>query len=182
MKPIQGQTRQALTGRQRAPLLASLRWRAPLHRVEEASRQSPSLRQPAARCLLVAAVIPKTPALPCPGSLDQHVFPGDTSFQPWRRVRSESRRRLIWRCSGKWLACPRIGNASTATSAARLMSTWQWAPSSVPPAPGSCECLWVDGCFLMLPVPTWWRRHAAVGCAPLRPSADLSAPLARRLT
>lgn len=89
-------------------------------------------------------------------------------FRPWRRARSESRRRLIWRCSGKWRACPRIGNASTATSAARPMSTWQWAPSSVPPAPGSCECLWVKVLWV-----TGRLCRFAGSCA------DLSGPLAR---
>lgn len=66
--------------------------------------------------------------------------PLPAGFPPWRRVRSENRRRLTSRCSGRWLACPRIGNALTVTNAARPMSTWQWVPSSAPPAPGSCEC------------------------------------------
>lgn len=81
--------------------------------------------------------------LPRPGSPFPHLSPLFAAHcsRPWRRVRSESRRRLIWRCSGKWLACPRIGNASIATSAARPMSTWQWALSSVPPAPGSCKLI-----------------------------------------
>lgn len=91
-------------------------------------------------------------------------------FRPWRQVRSESKRRLIWRCSGKWLACPRIGNASTATSAARLMSTWQWAPSSVPPALASCE------------FPLGWKNpfyppHGVV----VRSTADFVVVLARLL-
>lgn len=81
---------------------------------------------------------PSPPRLPFP-----HLSPlfAARCFRPWRRVRSESRRRLIWRCSGKWLACPRIGNASIATSAARPMWTWQWALSSVPPAPESCKLI-----------------------------------------
>lgn len=88
---------------------------------------------------------------PCPVLLDLSRPPVVLArcFSQWQRVRSESKRKLIWRCSGKWLAFPRIGNASTATNAARPMSTWQWAPSSVPPVLGSCEflvgCLWVSG-------------------------------------
>lgn len=115
-------------------------------RVEEVVCQSPSL--PDRPLSKVSARPPPSHASslprrhpPYPGSLHQ-TFPPVIllhCFRPWQRVRSESRRRLIWRCSGKWLACPRIGNASTATSAARPMSTWQWALSSVPPALGSCK-------------------------------------------
>lgn len=88
---------------------------------------------------------------PCPGPLDLSRLPVVEAryFSQWQRVRSESKKKLIWRCSGKWLAFPRIGNASIATNAARPMSTWQWAPSSVPPVLESCEflvgCLWVAG-------------------------------------
>lgn len=115
---------------------------------------------------------------PCPGSLDQTsppVIPA-RCFRPWRRVRSESRRRLIWRCSGKWLACPRIGNASTATSAARPMSTWQWAPSSAPPALAYCEFSKV--LFLLFIVSNRKGRGSAVGYGFVRSTTDLAVPLA----
>lgn len=58
---------------------------------------------------------------------------------PWRRVRSENRRRNTWRCSGKWRVCHPTESASTATSAARPTPTWRPAPSSAPPAPVSCK-------------------------------------------
>lgn len=118
---------------------------------------------------------------PCPGSLDQacpSVVPA-RCFRPWQRVRSESRRRLIWRCSGKWLACPRIGNASTATSAARPMSTWQWAPSSVLPVLGSCECPFKRQYYVFTLVTTRRVQGTAVVHEFVCSTTDLAVLLAR---